>query len=447
MIIWVIFLALAGLLGFTGYRLGAVRMAISILGLLLAAVIWVKAGPMLEGVFAKTADGNPLILYVAPILVVFAAIYFAFSSISYVVGEKIYVYYKWKVPDDIRVMWETMNRRVGAALGVVSGVAHFVVLGLLVYTLGYWTMQLPGEAGETSSGPKNINEIRYSSTDKPKEKTPGGAGGIKMLAKIASPLRASLSSSGLERLIAAFDPAPDNFYHLADCVGLVYHNPTAARRFLSYPGTLALAETAPFQSMLRDTNFHATWESKPGPRSLLLTEQSRSIFKDPALIKQIMEVDAKDAYEYLQTGKTEKYKDEPLLGRWDIHLQSTVVKVGENHPNITADISNLALLRRYMVQLIRDVSLLATPDNRLMVKGALEDQRPLVDMVNGRAPSARTNSPYAKVLISGTWKKEGNKYSATFGDQGAKGETMVISGNNSLTVSFFGGTLVFSKAD
>ncbi len=445
MIMWLILIALVGALGWLGGRLGAVRMSINILGLMVSTWAGFKFGPKLMNTFAKIGDGgNPLLLYLAPVLVVFLVSYIVFLCLSYVTGDQVYLYYKYKIIDDKRMAWEKMNSKVGMCLGVASAITHFAVLGLLVYTMGYWTTQLHGEGGGSSGSGSSSGG---SSSSKAK-KVPSGGGGMSTLVSIANPLRASLAKSGLEKFIASLDPLPANFYALADVVGLVYHNPSAARRFLSYPGTIGLAELPEFQAMAAD-DFQTTWAAKPELPNLLITAQSRALFKNLTLLKQVTEIDAKDAYDYLLNGKSDKYKDEPILGRWEIHLRSTLPLVGTNNPAVLSDIATLSMLRQNMARLVNDIALLATPESQVLIKGRFENEKPLVDMLNGRVPSVRTNSPNTKTLITGTWKKEaGNgKYSVTFGTGSAKAESLEIAQNKSMTLSFSGGTLIFTKAD
>lgn len=454
MIIWVILLLFLGAFGWTGNRLGAVRMTINMIGLILGAALGAKFGPRLLPLAAKVGDGdNPLFLYVAPPLVVLLIVYVVFACIAYMVGDKLYMYYKYEVPDEWRIRFDRMNSRVGICMGVLNAVAHFTVLGLIVYSLGYWTVQLQSEA----EGGSGSAEETSKSPPPPRPGSSGGSGskagkeggaGASLLAGVATPLRESLGSSGLEKFIAAWDPLPDKFYDLADVVGLLYHNPSAARRLQAYPGTIGLAEQPELLNIARDTAFHAAWARRPPLKELLAHDHVRAIFRNRTLADSILAVDARDAFSFLKDGRTTKYTNEPILGRWEIHIPSTVVEVGKNNPALASDLANLALLRRSMITLTADVALLATPDSKLMVKGSLPDHKPLADLLNGRLASVRTNEPNAKVLISGTWKKEGGKgeYAVTFGE-GGKPEKLQVLENNSLRTGFFGGTLIFTRTE
>lgn len=448
MIIWLIFFVLVGLIGWLGLRLGAVRQSISLFGGIMAVWAGAKFGPKLMPLFAKFADGNPLLLLVAPTLILFLVIYLVFTCLAYVVGDKVYMYYKYKTIDEKRMAWERMNRNAGLCVGIANGIWHFAMVGLFAYSLGYWTLQLDGSS-EDPNAQKAGSVTAYSSSAKPAAKAPGGGGGADTLIKVANPLRKALTGSGFERFIAALDPFPDKFYDLADCVGIIYKNPTAARRFLSYPGTLGISEAPEFQAIVNDETFQKLWASQPNLKALLTTAQSRAIFKNQALLKQILSIDAKDAYQYVLEGKSDKFKGEPLLGRWDIHVPSTAVEAGKNNPGLTADLNTLYAFRGAMKILIKDVSLVATPESQIFVKASLDDQKPLVDLITGKVPSVRTNTPFAKVVATGTWKKEAGegKYSVTFSSEAAKAETIQVEANNSLNMSFFGGTVVFSKAD
>src|SRR5207302_970202 len=97
--------------------------------------------------------------------------------------------------------------------------------GLVVYILGYLTIQVSAGANET--GPvKYLNQAR-----------------------------ADLRSSGLEKTVAAFDPTPENYYLASDVLGLIYRNPLLHNRLSTYPPLLALGERQEFQDIATDTEF------------------------------------------------------------------------------------------------------------------------------------------------------------------------------------------------
>jgi hypothetical protein len=458
MIIWVLLAVCLGLFGWAGKRLGAIWASINLLGVVVSTFLSVKLGPLLTPLMAKVGDGdNFLLLHVAPALLVFLGLYLVFASIAYVTWDKVRMYYKYKIPDDWRVLWETMNSRVGICVGLATGIAHFAVIGLLAYTLGYWTVQLAGESsasgdGEGGSSGSGIMNISYNSKDAGTSvKQPGDGGGAwaQRMATVLNPLRSGLGSSGLEKFIAALDPLPDSFYHTADVLGIVYHNPTAARRLASYPGTIALSERPEFQAMVNDPDFVAFWESKPGLKTLLAHPHCRAMFRNTDIMTQVAAVDMADLAQFLKDGRTTKYSTERILGRWDIYIPGTVVEVGKNNPNLATDLANLALIRRAMVSLMMDVSFMATPDSQVMVKASLPDHQPLASLINGRPPNVRSNEPNAKIVLQGTWAKGSGEgaYTITWQAEGAKPDKLQVLPNDSMTTTFFGGALVFTRAD
>lgn len=440
MITWIVVLLFIGGFGWGGKRIGALRLAIILVGLIISAALGAKLGSVLRSPIVEAAKGNPLIIWLAPPLGVFLLAYIIVLMLAAGVHLKVAFYHKYKVPDERRVVWERMNASVGTAVGVAAGVAHFIVYGVLVYSLGYWTVQL-----ESADHPLPV--------------------------RLLNSARDSLQSSGFEKLVAAFDPAPDDFYHAADAVGLIYNNPTVIRRFTDYPGALSLVERPEFQALLLgtptpsapgappappanlqpstssgDANKETASQNQPGIGKLLANPKIRAIFQKKEIVAQISALDMKDLVEFLKTGKSPKYKEEKVLGRWDLFIPATLVQLKQRLPQIP--LAELARLKKVMNTVMADVTLVVSPDSQVLVKGSLASATQLTDILSGKISGAATNAPGTKILAQGNWKKDGSNYVVVFKhEKGEQAEGMSVLTNDNLVTSFNSASMVFVRAD
>jgi hypothetical protein len=132
----------------------------------------------------------------------------------------------------------------------------------------------------------------------------------------------------------------------------------------------------------------------------------RAIVTNATLTSQIYGVlgnSLDDLQQYLNTGKSPKYDDEAILGVWSIDPRASLLEERKRHPGLKP--LQLAKLRQEMLPVISDLSLTATTDNQMILK------------------KHSANTPTAKTLIVGTWKKDGN-YEVTL--PGSKPETTEI---------------------
>ena len=61
------------------------------------------------------------------------------------------VYYRYKAADIQRILWERLNRRLGMCLGLLNGLAYFVLISLVIYNLSYWSVQVASSDDESLS--------------------------------------------------------------------------------------------------------------------------------------------------------------------------------------------------------------------------------------------------------------------------------------------------------
>src|SRR5206468_1574447 len=110
-------------------------------------------------------------------------------------------------------------------VGLGAACVYLVLVGLLIYVAGYLTVQVTGE----ENVPTTLQLLNTARTD--------------------------LHTTGLDKMVAKFDPTPPAFYEAADVVGLIYRNPLLQSRLSGYPALLPMEERTEFQELAADKEF------------------------------------------------------------------------------------------------------------------------------------------------------------------------------------------------
>ena len=432
MIIWLITIFLLGFWAWIGKTSGAIRMSISLVGLILAAGLAFPLGGLMKSLAVSAGLTHPLLQWAVPPLVVFVLFLVIFGVISQLVHRKIEVHFKYKEADDVRMYWERMNNRLGACVGLVTGAVYAILLGVVVYVAGYWTTQL-ASPDENPFGMKFLNSAH-----------------------------AGLRPSGMEKIAAALDKMPAAWYDAADVLGLIYHNPETRNRLADYPISLALLEKPEFQQLASNAELVKLVKNQGNIAEIIKHPKVQGIVTNAVMMKQLEQIDLKDLSNYVATGKSPKYDDEKILGRWQLYVPATVTELKKKNPNLT--IPQLNYIKKILKEKMANVSLLALADNQVLLKGSAGDLDQVKLMLAGRvappAPRSGGGNPggqpaavpavgAASVIIQGTWKRADGKYEITFnGDQ--KEKVTIRQGTADVVVldtTFYGGALVFLKAD
>src|SRR5271157_5458382 len=124
MTIWLLGLVLLASLAGLGYRQGVVRVAFSLLGIVLGALLaWPLGGlvkPLLTGVGFK----NPVLIWVLGPFVVFVVFSAIFKAAALPVHQKVEVYFKYQAGDLRLALWNRLRQRLGLCLGLCNGAAY-----------------------------------------------------------------------------------------------------------------------------------------------------------------------------------------------------------------------------------------------------------------------------------------------------------------------------------
>lgn len=338
MTIWLLSLLLLGCLAGIGYQQGAIRVAISFIGIIVAALL---AGPLAKLVKpAVTAVGvvNPLLVWLLPPFIVFLIVLTLFKVLGLFVHRKVQVHYKYKTGDLRLALWERLNSRLGLCFGLLNGLAYLVLISAVIYPLSYWTVQL----ASLDSDPRLVRIFNRTGRD--------------------------LQGTGMARVARAIDPMPDEFYKAADLAGLLYQNPALEGRLSRYPAfLLTLTENQDFQVLGQDKAFNDAWLARAPIRQLLKHPNVQNILKNPNLLYSIWRIvlpNLNDLMTFLNKGTSDTYNKE-ILGRWYFDVNRTVAAYRQSKPNISS--REMAKIRNRIGTEYAKTMLIASPDEQRVV--------------------------------------------------------------------------------
>jgi hypothetical protein len=441
MSLWILAIGLLAVFGGLGFAKGAIRMAISFIGLLIGMAAAVPLGRALKPLMGTIGVVNPAWVAIVPPLIAFVLVYLVAMGLSFFVHHKIYLRYKYKHDDVDRIRWEAMNRHVGAGIGLLTGAVLFLGLSGLIYAAGYLTVQVSAE-GNNPGWISFINSVRQD-----------------------------MAESGFDKAAAKFQPAPKLYYETADVLGLLYHNPLLQGRLAKYPYFLSLGEKTEFQEMANDKEYNDLIFGKAPVTQIIDHQRTQWMLGNAELIDYLKGTDVKDLKEYLRTGKSPKYEAEEIVGVWNLDKDAVLTHLRKANPDIKA--KELRMLKQAFTA-IPNVSLLAFPDKKVVVKGASAAATPppaaeatapqdsvaatYASRYGIRAPNpqAAPQAPKApepeapqvlpKVGNEGMWDEEAGRYVLTLHDAAGKDlkAAAQIKGDEML-INVAGTTLVFAK--
>ncbi len=401
MTIWFLAILLVASVAALGYRQGAIRVAMSLAGILLGALLAVPLGNLLRPLFGLFGVKNPLLAYLLPPVIVFILFSIVFKIAAAAVHRNADVYYKYKAGDLRMALWERLNRRLGACLGVVNGTLYVILLAFVIYSLSYVTVQFALADGDP-------NWMR-----------------------VLNRLGKDLQSSGFSKVGRAVD-SRQLWYDAADLAGLVYNNPLSEARLLRYPGVLGLAERPEFKDMGTDKEFAEMRQKREPIQGLLNSSRIQAITGNPELLTTIwttLSPDVNDLDNFLKTGLSPKYDSEKILGRWAFDVNSAMILYRRTKPNLPQ--AEVLKVKRWMNAAFAQTELVAMADRQLLIKSIPQVKVPT---------AAALAAPVTTQTLQGQWKNEAGKYQVSLS---GSGEVPAVIEGDRLKISVEGAELVF----
>ena len=403
MTIWLLTLLLLAALAGLGYRQGAIRVAFSLLGIVLGGLLALPLAGAIKPLLALCGVKNPLLLALIPPCIVFLVVLTIFKITGLIVHRKAEVHYKYRAGDLRLALWERLNHRLGLCAGLLNGTAYLVIISTAVYTLSYWTYQMASSDSDPS--------------------------GVRLLNRLGK----DLQSTGLTGVAKAVDRMPPAYYDTADVVGLIYHTPLLEARLSRYPAFLALGERPEFQDLASDTQFTELRQKQASIMDVINYPKVQAMLKNPEVLNAISAAlipNLKDLRAYLESGKSEQFDSQKILGRWEFDVNGTVGLLRKAKPNMSA--TEAARLRATLAATFMNTSFVAAPGQQAFLKNV-----PHMRVSAGAPPTTEFQT------LTGQWKESGANYELSFTIENVPttltgeivGERLTVTGQ-SLNLSF-----------
>lgn len=404
MTIWILAILLLASLAALGYRQGGIRVGISLIGIIFAALLALPLARVFKPILGAVGVSNPVLLWALAPFLGFVLVNALFKIGAMFAHQKVEVYYKYHAGDLRIALWERLNQRMGLCLGLANGTAYLILLSFVIYAFSYWTVQM----ATTDSEPMSVRVLNRMGKD--------------------------LESTGMSKVARAVDRLAPAYYETADIVGLVYHNPLLEARLTRYPAFLALAERQEFQDLANDHDFHERRLRREPISELMNHPKAQVVLQNPDTLRELWQTavpNLKDLHVFLETGKSPKYDQERILGRWNFDVNSALMLVRKARPNLPSP--EMQKLRNRMSAMFANTSFVAATENQAILKN-----------VPPLTPSA---APTELQTLHGKWKGFGANYELTFETGGATQQFDAVVEGDRLTINTEGMGLAFLRED
>jgi hypothetical protein len=336
MLIWLLAVVLIGAFAALGFQTGGIRAAVSLVGVVLGLVFASTVGNLVAPIFPTIGISSLSWRITAAPVAGFLIVWLPFFGVGFAAHRPVYLHFKYREEDSVRIAFERMNSALGLFVGLVAGISIFLFAGRPIYSLGYLTTQTAAEAGE----PAPVGYLNQ--------------------------LRNGMNETGWDKTFAALDRTPAQQYAVDDIIGLLEANPLVHARAQTYPEFLALVERSEFTDLANDADYQKLLQDRAGFTALFENPRTQSFLSNAEILEKLAKLDLKDFRQYLESGKSAKYDDEHILGRWRCDISSTIIDARRRRTNLQpADLLNL---RFVLNTFFKKATLTAYPDGRLVVK-------------------------------------------------------------------------------
>jgi hypothetical protein len=402
MTIWILALVLLASLAGLGLRQGVVRVAFSLAGIFIAALL---AGPLagpVRALLPHLGMHNQIEVWLVSPFIVFVIVLSVVKSAGYFVHRKVEVHFKYHAGELQLLLWNRLKARLGLCLGVVNGLVYLVLISFVIYDFSYWTAQVATSDDEARS------------------------------VRLLNQMGRDLESTGMAKVARAIDPMPEMYFKAADLAGLLYQNPQLADRLANYPMFTSLGERDDFKQLGSDADFQGAWKDHSPIGQLVNNANARGIWQnnDTAnMVWGIVQANFDDLNGYLKTGQSEKYGSEKILGRWDFNVGASVGMLLETQPKITSN--EMKSIRAYWTQAYAQTTFLAGADGQAFLKNL---------------PQFKSQpGPVETATWQGQWKSDDTNYDLSLTSNGQSKSMTAQTDGLRLTIKDDKSTLIFDR--
>ena len=311
-------------------------MSVSLAGLFIGLLLAQPMAPLMTPIYTASGMTNLLWLAVLPPITAFLIVGLVFVGIGFFVHYKIGQYYKFSADEVTRLTWERMNKRSGAAIGLLVGGIYTVLVGMMVYVAGYLTTQV---ATESDQGP-----VGYINS-----------------------LAAGLDGSGLGKIARSISPVPEKYFKVADILGMSHKTPLLEVRYRNYPPFLNLGDEPIIEEMGTDNEYHNLLIQQASLEEIIKHPISQKLMSDQALTDRLLATDLDDLHAYLETGESPQYADELFLGRWEFDGNATINYFKKNTIGVKA--RQIREMKDVVTSWLVGMSMVVYPDQTYAISG------------------------------------------------------------------------------
>jgi hypothetical protein len=358
-------------------------------------------GKIFKFLLPHVGESNPTIVWMAAPIAGFFLVYVIIMAVGFEVHRRVSVYYKYKAGDLRLALWERLNPRLGACVGVLNGTAWLVLISFFIFNLSYWTAQVAPSGNEAK------------------------------MTRLMNNMGQGLESTGLAKAARAVGSMPDSFYRTANFFGLLVQNPDLASRLGTYPAFLSVAERDDIQKMAQDGTLADEWKNGAPMGQILNDDQVKSIINDSNLVNtvwNILQTDMDDMTNYLLTGVSPKYDSEKIVGRWNFDLVPALAAFREANPKIKPN--DMKAIRALWSQGFAQTTFVAGTDGQAFLKNI---------------PDFKTHPPGADTW-KGNWSGGDTNYDLSLDSNGKTEAASAETDGLRLTIKMDDTTYVFERA-
>src|SRR5208283_1898413 len=142
MTIWILALGLLLSLAALGYRQGAVRVAFSLIGIIVSALLAAPLAGRVKPMLPHLGIHDPTAIWMLSPLIVFVILLIPFKSLGFFVHRKVELFFKYKTDGIQLIRFNRLNSRLGLGLGLMNALAYLVLISFIIFDLSYWTVQV-----------------------------------------------------------------------------------------------------------------------------------------------------------------------------------------------------------------------------------------------------------------------------------------------------------------
>jgi hypothetical protein len=345
MTIWILAVLLMASVSLAAWRQGAIRATFAFFAILIAALLAGPIGKLIHPLLPHLGVANPILAWALSPVIGFIIASIPLRVASHFIHVRVEQYYKYQAGDLRLALWERMNSRLGICLGILNGSLYFLLISFYLYNLTYWTTQVVPPASRSEVLPLPI--------------------------RFVNSLGEGLQSSGFARSASGVATLPPNFYKLADLTGLLSQNPQLGARVGDYPGFTSLWHRGDMRSLIADPTITNSLAAGTSLNQIVSNPTIEAVLiPNKELTKLLLNTvlsNYDDFIGYLNTGKSVKFGNEPIIGDWTFNVGVTLAWLRQEQPKMGA--AEMRAMRALWSEAYASTAVEATGDNQVFLTG------------------------------------------------------------------------------